>query len=48
MGGMNSGRRDQGGKKTTEEFRSLDIRQFQRDRLLEIGKSFGWNWTRNG
>jgi hypothetical protein len=48
MGGMNSGRRDQGGKKTTEDCRSLDVRQFQRDGLLEDGKSFGWSWTRNG
>ena len=48
MGGMNSGRRDQGGKKTTEDCRSLDVRQFQRDGLLDNGKSFGWNWTRNG
>ena len=48
MGGMNSGRRDQGGKKTTEDCRSLDVRKFQRDGLLKNGKSFGWNWTRNG
>ena len=47
MGGINSGRRDQGGKKTTEDFRFLDVRKFHRDGLLEIGKSFGWNWTRN-
>lgn len=48
MGGMNSGRRDQGGKKTTEDCRFLDVRKFQRDGLLKNGKSFGWNWTRNG
>ena len=48
MGGMNSGRRDQGGKKTTEDCRSLDVRKFQRDGLLKNGNSFGLNWTRNG
>ncbi|MGZ8982775.1 MAG: hypothetical protein ACXW11_02330 [Methylotenera sp.] len=48
MGGMNSGRRNQGGKKTTEDCRSLDVRQLQKDALLEDGKSFGWSWTRNG
>jgi hypothetical protein len=48
MGGMNSGRKNQGGKRTTEDCRSLDVRQFQRDWLLDNGKSFGWNWTRNG
>lgn len=48
MGGINSGRRDQGGKKTTEDFRSLDVRQLQRNSLLKNGNSFGWSWTRNG
>ena len=48
MGGMNSGRRDQGGKKTTEDCRSLDVRKLQRDGLLNNGSSFGWSWTRNG
>lgn len=48
MGGMSSGRKNQGGKRTTEDCRSLDVRQFQRDGLLEEGKSFGWSWTRNG
>ena len=48
MGGTNSGRRDQGGKKTTEECWSLDVRQLQRDGLLNNGNSFGWSWTRIG
>ena len=48
MGGMSSGRKNQCGKRTTEDCRSLDVRQFQRDGLLDDGKSFGWNWTRNG
>ena len=48
MGGMNSGRRDQGGKSTTSDYRALDVRRMQRDGLLAAGKSFGWSWTRNG
>ena len=48
MGGINSGRKDQGGKRTTENCRSLDVRQLQRDGLLDNGKSFGWNWNCNG
>lgn len=48
MGGMNSGRRDQGGKKTTEDCRSLEVRNFQRDGMLIAGKSCTTNWTRNG
>lgn len=48
MGGMNSGRRNQGGKRTTEDCRSLDVRQLQRDGLLTNENSFGWSWTRNG
>ena len=48
MGGMNSGRRDQGGKKITEDCRSLDVSKLQRDGLLNNGKSFDWNWTCNG
>jgi hypothetical protein len=48
MGGMGSGRRDQGGKDTTDDCRALDVRLFQRDGLLAAGKSFGWSWTRNG
>ena len=48
MGGMGSGRRDQGGKSTTSDYRALDVRRLQRDGLLSAGKSFGWSWTRNG
>lgn len=48
MGGMNSGRRDQGGKDTTDDYRHLDVRLFQRDGLLEAGCSFTTNWLRNG
>ena len=48
MGGMNSGRRDQGGKNTTEDCRALDVRYLQRDGFLSAGRSFGLDWTRNG
>lgn len=48
MGGMGSGRRDQGGKDTTDNCRALDVRRLQRDGLLTPGESFGWSWTRNG
>jgi len=48
MGGMGSGRRSQGGKNTTSDYRALDVRRMQRDGLLAAGKSFGWSWTRNG
>ncbi|MDI1310064.1 MAG: hypothetical protein PSV17_11650 [Methylotenera sp.] len=48
MGGINSGRRDQGGKSTTEDCRALDVRHLQRDGLLSAGRSFSVDWTRNG
>lgn len=48
MGGMGSGRRYQGGKETTDDCRSLDVRYLQRDGLLSSGRSFVLNWTRNG
>jgi hypothetical protein len=47
MGGINSGRRNQGGRITTNEYCSLDIRRLQRDSLLIPGQSFDWNWYRN-
>lgn len=47
MGGIGSGRRYQGGKDTTRERRSLDVRRLQRDGLLKPGQSYGWNWYRN-
>ena len=47
MGGMNSGRSDQGGKKSTEDCRSLDVLQLQRGGLLKNGNSFTWSWTRH-
>ena len=48
MGGMGSGRRDQGGKETTEDCRALDVRLFQRDGVLVAGRSFTTSWMRNG
>jgi hypothetical protein len=47
MGGFGSGR-GQRGKDTTSDYRALDVRRFQRDGLLTPGRSFGWNWTRDG
>jgi hypothetical protein len=47
MGGIGSGRRNQGGRKTTSDMRPLDIRKLQRDGLLIPGRAFGWQWTVN-
>ena len=47
MGGFGSGR-GQLGKDTTSDYRALDVRRLQRDGLLAPGRSFGWNWTRDG
>lgn len=48
MGGMGSGRRYQGGKDTTDDYRTLDVRWLQRRNLLTPGLFFGLDWTRNG
>ena len=48
MGGSGSGRGYQGGKATTNDMRTLDVRRLQRDGLLDPGRAFGWQWTRNG
>ncbi len=48
MGGSGSGRGYQGGKATTNDMRTLDVRRLQRDGLLTPGRAFGWQWTRNG
>ena len=48
MGGSGSGRRYQGGKDTTSDMRTLDVRRLQRHGLLQPGRAFGWQWTRNG
>ena len=46
MGGFNSGRH--GGKSTTTDMRTLDVRKVQREGLLKPGHSFGWSWKRDG
>lgn len=48
MGGIGSGRGYQGGKDTTREYHSLDVRKLQRGGLLASDRSFGWNWYSNG
>lgn len=48
MGGMGSGRRYQGGKDATDDYRTLDVRRWQRDGFLTPGRAFNWQWTRNG
>jgi hypothetical protein len=45
---MGSGRRNQGGKDTTNNFRALDVRRLQQDGCLNPGKSFTFNWFSNG
>ena len=47
MGGFGSGS-GQGGKQTTNDMRSLDIRRLQRDGSLTPGRSFIRQWSRNG
>ena len=48
MGGMGSGRRDQGGKRTTSGCYRLDVRKLQGAGVLTAGGSFAWHWSRNG
>ena len=47
MGGFGS-RRGQGGKDTTSDMQSLDVRRLQRGGLLTPGGAFAWHWTVNG
>ena len=48
MGGTGSGRKYYfGAKDTTEDYRSIDVRRWNRDGLLTPGQSFGWQWSRN-
>lgn len=46
MGGFGSGR--QRGARCTDDMRSLDVRKINRAELLTPGRSFSWEWTRNG
>jgi hypothetical protein len=45
MGGLGSGRRNQGGKDTTKDYLALDARWLQRNGLLAVGKSTSLNWS---
>lgn len=48
MGGRGSGRRSHfGAGACTDELRQLDIRRWQRERLLAPGQRFTWQWLRN-
>lgn len=49
MGGMGSGRRWHfGASDTTDDYRSIDVRRWRRDGLLDPHQSFGWQWSRRG
>ncbi len=49
MGGRGSGnwwRWDQ--RDTTDAYRKLDVRRFNREGLLTPGRTFGWHWRQDG
>jgi hypothetical protein len=46
MGGFGSGRKF--GADCTEDYRSIDIRRWQRDGYLVPGRYIDWQWSRNG
>lgn len=49
MGGIGSGRLSYySAKDTTNDYRSIDVRRWKRDGLLESNQSFGWQWSRHG
>lgn len=49
MGGIGSGRRwRHGANDTTNDYRAIDVRRWQRDGLLTPGHTFGWEWSCNG
>jgi hypothetical protein len=48
MGGIGSGRRYQGGRDTTNDYRALDARWLLRRGLLTPGRSGTISWSRNG
>lgn len=48
MGGIGSGRRNQRGKATTDDLRSIDIRHMQREGMLVAGKSSSLQWLQHG
>lgn len=49
MGGFGSGRHWRpSAKGTTDAYQRLDVRHLQRKGLLERGRSFTWQWSRDG
>ena len=49
MGGIGSGRRwHYGAADTTADYRSIDVRRWKRDGLLEPHQTFRWQWSRHG
>ena len=46
MGGYGSGRKF--GASCTDDYLSIDVRQWQRDGYLVPGLQFHWQWTHNG
>lgn len=46
---MRRGRRwHYGAHDTTDDYRTIDVRRWQRDGFLTPGRTFGWQWTRHG
>jgi hypothetical protein len=46
---MGSGRHwHYGANGTTDDYRAIDVRRWQRDGLLTAGRAFGWQWSRDG
>jgi hypothetical protein len=43
MGGYGSGRRF--GADCTDDYRSIDVRRWQREGFLNAGQSFNWQWS---
>jgi len=49
MGGLGSGRYwHYGANDITDNYRTLDVRRWQRDGFLNQNRSFGWQWSSNG
>lgn len=49
MGGLGSGRRvHYGANDTIDAYWAIDVRRWQRDGLLSVGRAFGWQWCGDG
>lgn len=49
MGGLGSGRHwHYNANDTTNDYRAIDVRRWQRDGFLTLGRTFSWQWSRNG